>query len=273
MGGAEQPAGPLQGNEPDLTTAQSPIIPGAEPWSADGTNGHGAVVLHGFTGNPSSMRALAEELHDAGFAIEMPLLPGHGTSVEDMIKTGWADWSSAAEEAYARLAARVDKVVIVGLSMGGALASWLASRHPEAVGLAVINPIVEVPADSFLEILNGVLDSGIEMTPAIGSDIALPGGVENAYDSAPVRPAISMFAGVRELNERLSEIRCPTLIITSRQDHVVPPTSSDVLADGVSGSVERVWLEKSFHVATLDYEADEVEARIVAFANDITQGA
>ena len=255
-----------------MTTSQSPIIPGAEPWSAEGTNGHGALVVHGFTGNPSSMRPLAEELHDAGYAIEMPLLPGHGTSVEDMMQTGWADWSSAAEAAYIALAERVDKLVIVGMSMGGTLASWLASRHPEAVGLAVINPVVEVPADSFFDILNGVLDAGIEMTPAIGSDIALPGGVENAYDSAPVRPALSMFAGVKELNERLSEIRCPTLIITSRQDHVVPPASSDVLAEGVSGTVERVWLEKSFHVATLDYEADEIEARIVAFANEVTQG-
>ena len=256
-----------------MTTAQPPIIPGAEPWSADGTNGHGALVVHGFTGNPSSMRALAEELHDAGFAIEMPLLPGHGTTVEDMMTTGWADWSNAAEEAYSALAARVDKVVVVGLSMGGALASWLASRHPEAAGLAVINPVVEMPAESFLEILTGVLDAGMEVTPAIGSDIALPGGVENAYEAVPVRPAISMYAGVKELNERLGEIRCPALIITSRQDHVVPPTSGDVLAAGVSGPVERVWLEKSFHVATLDYEADEVEARVVAFANEVIRAA
>ncbi|MBW3537446.1 MAG: alpha/beta fold hydrolase, partial [Actinobacteria bacterium] len=132
----------------DQTEAPS-IIPGAEPWSAEGTNGHGALVLHGFTGNPSSMRALAEELHIAGFSVEMPLLPGHGTTVEEMSVTGWADWSNAAEAALQRLAASVDKVVLVGLSMGGTLATWLASRHSEAAGLAVINPYVEVPADSF----------------------------------------------------------------------------------------------------------------------------
>ncbi|HUR48402.1 MAG TPA: alpha/beta fold hydrolase [Acidimicrobiales bacterium] len=248
----------------------SPILSGAEPWSADGRNGHGALVLHGFTGNPSSLRSLAEELHDSGYSVELPLLPGHGTTVEDMMETGWADWSKAAEAAYDKLSARVDKVVLVGLSMGGTLACWLASRHPEAVGLAVINAQVEIPADSFLELLDGVLESGVEVTPAIGSDIALPGGVENAYEAVPVRPAISFFAGVRETNERLSEIRCPTLIITSRQDHVVPPSSSDILAAAVSGPVERVWLEKSFHVATLDYEADEIEARVVAFASEVT---
>ena len=252
----------------DQPVSTTPIIPGAEPWSAEGTNGHGALVLHGFTGNPSSMRALAEELHDAGFGIEMPLLPGHGTTLEEMSVTGWADWSNAAEAAFERLAAQVDQVVLVGLSMGGSLATWLATRHPEAAGLAVINPYIEVPADSFLEILTGVQDSGTEIVPAIGSDIALPGAVENAYDGVPIEAALSLFAGLRELNERLSQVRCPTLILTSPQDHVVPPTSSDLLAASVSGSVERVLLEKSYHVATLDYEADEIEARIVAFAKD-----
>lgn len=250
--------------------APTSVIPGAEPWSAEGTNGHGALVIHGFTGNPSSMRALAEELHEAGFTVELPRLPGHGTSLEDMLGTGWADWSKAAEAAFADLASRVETVVLVGLSMGGTLAAWLASRHPESAGLALINPYVEVPADSFLEILTGAQDAGTEIVSGIGSDIALPDAVENAYDGAPIEPLLSLFAGVRELNEQLGEIRCPTLLITSKQDHVVPPSSSDILAAGVSGSVERVWLEKSYHVATLDYEADEVEARIVAFAKEVT---
>ena len=255
----------LKRNESDLTT---PIIPGAEPWTADGTNGHGALVLHGFTGNPSSMRSLAKELNDSGFAIEMPLLPGHGTSLEEMQKTGWADWSSAVEEAYQALASRVESVVLVGLSMGGTLACWLASHHREAAGLAVVNPYVEVPADSFIELAVGVRDSGMDVIPGIGSDIALPGGVENAYDGTPIEPALSLFAGLREL--QLKDIVCPSLIITSRQDHVVPPSSSDLLESKVSGPVERVMLEKSFHVATLDYEAEEIEARIVAFANEVT---
>ena len=68
------------------------IIPGCEPWSAAG-GPHGVLVLHGFTGNPQSMRGLAEAFAAAGFAVEIPLLPGHGTSVDDLDDTGWADWS------------------------------------------------------------------------------------------------------------------------------------------------------------------------------------
>ncbi len=55
------------------------------------------------------------------------------------------------------------------------------------------------------------------------------------------------------------------LVFTSVQDHVVDPGSSDVLAARVSGPVERVTLERSFHVATLDYDKDEIEARTVEF--------
>src|SRR4051812_47786805 len=93
------------------------VIPGAEPWSAAGGD-VGALVLHGFTGNPGSMRGVAEALAAAGFTVDLPLLPGHGTTVEDMMATGFADWIGAAEAAYRDLAARCRTVVVVGLSMG-----------------------------------------------------------------------------------------------------------------------------------------------------------
>ena len=119
----------------------APIIPGAEPFSADG-GPHGALVLHGFTGNPGSMRGLAEALAAAGFTVELPLLPGHGTTVEDMIPTGWADWSAAPRRRTGSSRARCEQVVVAGLSMGGTLTSWLAAEHPEIAGIVCINAVV-----------------------------------------------------------------------------------------------------------------------------------
>ena len=89
-----------------VTTDKTELMPGAEPWTAGGPVG--ALCLHGFTGNPTSMRPVAEAFAAAGFAVELPRLPGHGTTVEDMITTGWADWTAEAEAAYQRLAARCD---------------------------------------------------------------------------------------------------------------------------------------------------------------------
>ncbi|MGH9261310.1 MAG: alpha/beta hydrolase, partial [Acidimicrobiales bacterium] len=140
------------------------IIAGCEPWAADG-GPHGVLVLHGFTGAPQSMRGLAGAFAAAGFAVDLPLLPGHGTSVDDLIETSWADWSAAAEEAYRALAARVDKVVVVGLSMGGSLTAWLATRHPEIAGIVCVNPALEVP-DEMVTALEEVLAGGVDRIPA-----------------------------------------------------------------------------------------------------------
>src|SRR5437868_10876959 len=104
----------------------APIIPGAEPESIDG-GPNGALVLHGFTGNPSSMRGVAEALAAVGFAVELPLLPGHGTSVEEMFATNFRDWAATAEAAYLDLAGRSHRVVTVGLSMGATLAASVAA--------------------------------------------------------------------------------------------------------------------------------------------------
>ena len=112
-----------------------PILPGCEPWSSPAGGPHGALVLHGFTGSPVSMRPLAEALADAGFAVELPRLPGHGTAVEDMIETGWDDWLTEAEralDARCRRACPTARSSSSGLSMGGALTAALAAGPPGA---------------------------------------------------------------------------------------------------------------------------------------------
>ena len=245
------------------------LLPGAEPWSADG-GPHGVLVVHGFTGNPSSMRPLAEAFAAAGFAVELPRLSGHGTTVEDMIATGWDDWTADAEAAYQRLAARCDRVVVAGLSMGGTLTCWLAVEHPEIAGIVLVNPAVEPPADSFLELMQGALEAGTELMPGVGSDIAKEGVQESAYAGTPIAAAITMFGAIRDLDARLGEIRCPVLLFSSPQDHVVPPSNSDHLVAKVSGPLERVILERSYHVATLDHDAPLIEAGAVDFARKVT---
>ncbi len=230
------------------------------------------LVLHGFTGNPQSMRPVAEAVAAAGFSVDMPLLPGHGTSLEDMLPTRWSDWSAGAEAAYQALAARCEKVAVTGLSMGGTLTCWLAEQHPDIAGVAVVNPLVEAPDAELREGIRALLEAGTEMFDAIGSDIAKPGTVETAYAGTPLAAVLSLFEGADEVRAKLDEVRCPTLLLSSREDHVVDPVSGDVLERSVGGPVERVFLERSYHVATLDWDGPLVEERIVAFATDVLGG-
>ncbi len=248
-----------------------PILPGCEPWSSPDGGPHGALVLHGFTGSPVSVRPLGELLAAAGFAVELPRLPGHGTSVEDLVETGWDDWLTEAERALAALQARTPdgRVVVVGLSMGGALTLALAEAHSELAGIVLINTPVAASAELAAG-LEEMLAGGVDVFDSIGGDLADPNADEASYDATPVRSLLTMLMAGDDVRSRLPEIQQPTLIITSRQDHVVNPEDSDVIAEQISGPVERVWLEKSFHVATLDYDRDELEIATLAFARRVT---
>ncbi len=243
---------------------------GAEPLSHVGTTDVGVLVLHGFTGNPSSMRHQAEALAAAGHHVELPRLPGHGTTIEDMIETGWDDWSGEVLAAYDRLAERSDRVVVAGLSMGGSLTLWTALQRPETVGIVCVNPATVPQPPDVLEMLAEMVDDGMAVVPGIGSDIADPDAVEIAYDGTPVKPLVSFqHDGLMPITDRFGELTMPLLLVTSRQDHVVEPSNSEHLAATHGGDVEHVWLDRSYHVATQDYDRDDITDRIVAFVDDV----
>jgi carboxylesterase len=246
------------------------LIPGAEPWSHTAALGApGALCIHGFTGNPSTMRGIAEALAAAGFNVELPRLPGHGTTVADMLGTSWADWSAEAEAALARVATRSGKVVVAGLSMGGSLTTWLATRHPELAGIVLVNPLVKPQEAELVDIVKGMVDSGETLFPGIGSDIAKEGVVESAYAETPLVPLLSLMDGVTALQPHLASVRCPILLMNSPQDHVVDPSNAEHVVASVSGPVERVVLERSYHVATLDHDKELIEEQAVAFARKV----
>jgi carboxylesterase len=246
------------------------IMPGAEPYSARGDR-RGALVLHGFTGCPQSMRPLGEAFANAGFTVEVPRLPGHGTTVEEMLTTSWADWTGEVRSAHGRLAARVDEIVVVGLSMGGSLTLWSGFELPDVAGLVCINPATTPQAPEVLDMIQEMVDDGTEIAPAIGGDIADPDMQESSYDGAPLRPLLSfMREGLTPMADRYGELALPLLLITSRQDHVVEPANSEHLAATYGGEVEHVWLERSYHVATQDYDRDDIERMTGDFVARVT---
>lgn len=244
------------------------------PYSAEGRPGPdgrrvGVLLSHGFTGSPASMRPWGEALAERGYAVEVPRLPGHGTSWQDMVSTGWKDWLGEVERAYADLAARVDTVVVGGLSMGGALALALAARRPDVAGLVLVNPAVASTNKQLLAV--PVLKHVVRSMPAIGDDIKKPGVTEGAYPRTPLRPLASMTAAWKDVRAELPKVTCPLLLFRSLEDHVVDPSSARIILGGVSSrdAQERV-LADSYHVATLDNDAPVIVEESAAFIERVT---
>jgi carboxylesterase len=241
--------------------------------SHEGSTDVGVLVLHGFTGNPSSMRGLADAMVAIGHHVEMPRLPGHGTTIDDMLDTGWADWTAEVLAAHERLAGRVDTVVVMGLSMGGSLTLWSGLTLPGVAGLVCVNPATMAQPAEVIEMITEMVADGTEIAPAIGGDIADPDAVEIAYDGVPLRAMLSLMnEGLIPMADRFGELTMPLLLITSRQDHVVEPANSEHLAATFGGDVEHVWLERSYHVATQDYDADEINRLAGEFVARVTAG-
>ena len=230
-------------------------LPGSEPVSAD--NGPVGVVLsHGFTGTPASLRPWAEHLAAAGYSVRLPRLPGHGTTWQHMNRTTWDEWFGAVDQAYAELAARCAQVFAGGLSMGAGLVTRLAEEHHEISGLVLVNPALATRRfdAKFARYVAWALKS----QKGIGSDIK-SGAVENGYDRTPVRAFVSMQDGWRRTVARLGEIWAPIQLYKSRVDHVVDDLTIELLHKlATNTTIEQVWLEDSYHVATLDNDAQTI---------------
>jgi carboxylesterase len=243
---------------------------GCEPITHTAGSTTGAVVIHGFTGTPFSVRGVADALAGSGFDVEAPRLPGHGTTVEDMVTTGWDDWTAEVTTALERLSRRVQHVVLVGQSMGATLALWAALEHPDVAGVACINPLTRPRTAEEIELIDDLIDDGLTIAPGEGSDIADPDAHDIAYPGTPLAPIRSLLVdGVVPISGRFGELTMPLRLFTSRQDHVVDPADSDHLAETWGGSVERTWLERSYHVATRDFDRGTVEAGVVEFVGGV----
>jgi carboxylesterase len=244
-----------------------PVLPGAEPFSAD-RGPIGVVLSHGFTGSPQSLRPWAEHLAAAGCTVRLPRLPGHGTTWREMNMTRWTDWYAEVERAYSDVAARCEYVFAGGLSMGAALVTRLAEQKGAAIaGLILVNPAYATQRR--FAGLAKYLAPVIKSQPAIGNDIKKAGPVELAYDRTP----IAAFASLQELWKvtlaDLALVTAPIVMFRSRVDHVVEPLSGQLLRAGAtSTTVREVILEDSYHVATLDNDAQRIVEQSVEFIHE-----
>lgn len=225
----------------------------------------GVLLIHGFTGTPAQMRPMGDALNRDGYTVACPLLPGHGTVIEDMEATGWSDWLRAVRDAFNMLAARCDEISVAGLSMGGILALILASEMPVKAAVSIAAPLRLLNRKSYL-------------APVVGPFLRYQGWPKDpdkvanreedpyavGYSATPVRKVADLLRLIRIAERGLDKIACPLLIVQPRKDDQVRPDSPKLIYAGAVNAPykEILRLENSKHVCTYAPEFDKLYAAV-----------
>ncbi len=249
---------------------QTGIIRGAEPF-AFGQGEHGVLLLHGWTSTPREMRGLGQALAENGFACTGPLLPGHGTTLRALERTDFRTLLSAAENAFADLAARHAKVSVIGLSGGGLLALHLALRR-RCENLVLLAPYLR-PAGKLFGIPKHVwlrlLQPPLRLWPkSADGPILDPMAARDhiAYHAMPMPGILGLMRAADVVLERAGTLSNPTLILHAVGDATSDFTASCGLLARLGAEDKRlVALSRSNHILPLDKERQRVEAEVLDF--------
>ncbi len=223
----------------------------------------GIFLSHGLTATSAEVRPLARRLHGAGYTVAGPLLTGHGITPEELNRTTWQEWAAAGEGTYQQLASHCEQVFLGGESMGALTALYLASEHPETVGVLAYAPAIKLNLGRWDRLL---LHLSARVVSSIAKSNWQPCAGWQGYRVNPLRAALQLFRMQKEVLRRLPLIYQPVLIVQGRQDDATAPDSGRIICEGVSSTVvEAHWMENSGHTVILDREFEDVVALTLRF--------
>ncbi len=239
---------------------------GGEPFYFPG-NRTGCLLVHGFTATPQEMHALGEHLAREGFGVLGVRLFGHATDIRDMLRARWTDWLASVEGGYNLLRGSTDRVIIMGLSLGGALALLFAAYTPVAGVVAMSTPYA-LRADPRLRLAR-LLGGIVRFVPKGPPDYRDPQAAidRRDYKAYPVPAVKQLEAALAELRTALPRVTAPLLLIHSEEDDFVTPDNAVSIYQRVGSSDKaRVLVKNSNHVITLDAARHQVFEAAAAFA-------
>jgi carboxylesterase len=225
---------------------------------------HGVLILHGFPDSPDSMRPVEEPLKASGIATRTPLLRGLGADSPDALEgVTWHEWLADARSALMDLLKESEKAIVIGYSMGGALALMLAADQGDNLDSIILNAAAVQLALPFAP--GRPLNFLLPFAPLFLKKWYFPPGPSGKYDWSyswvPIHASLSVLDLSRTVRTRLSDVKVPTLLIQGRKDGLIAPENMEIIYNGIStpaGQKRMIWFEKSGHALFYGYEYEAI---------------
>lgn len=254
----------------------------------------GVLLIHGLCGTPAEMRFVAMGLGRAGYTVHCPQLAGHGGTRQDLVTTNWKDWLRSAEVALNELRKVCDTIIVGGLCLGSIIGLHLAANHPEKVqGVALFSPTLWINgwampwySKLFSVVRNRWVANLMEFPDAeslgikcprvrefVRTALAASDGSELGTIGVPGAMFLEHRRVVAAAKKILHSIRQPTLIVHSREDDYANLNNAIYLQQKLTGAVDLVVLEDSYHMVTLDKERHIVVEQTRAFVDKVATGS
>ena len=234
-------------------------------WPAGTT---GVLLLHGFTATTVEVRPLAGRFHKENLTVSAPLLPGHGSSPDDLNKKSWTDWVTAAEQSLELLSAHCRELIVAGESMGALLALHLAARNPSIRGVLVYAPAIQIPK-IWLSLVAAPFVPIRQKTYTSGKDPACYPW--QGYTVIPVRAVSQLYRLQRHVRRLLSEVKQPIRIFQGLRDRTIDPRGAQWIYDRVGTTDKEItWLPESEHCVILDRDFDQIADLSLGLINQVT---
>lgn len=241
--------------------------------------GRAVLFIHGFIGAQSNFNDLPDRVAEDGWYVRTMRLPGHGSSPRDFERTSTEDLIAGVREEVRALRVRFPDVVLVGHSLGGALAAIVAAEEP-VQGLVLCAPYFEL---TWSDTLGFRLERfAPSIAPIIRWFPGRPGGGPvnlkknrkriDFYRWIPAQGMIAAAGVARRARDKttLGAITAPVLAIHSRIDTITSPEATAAALPAIASARKAmIWLETSDHVVFWDYESDQVTAAVRAFLKEV----
>jgi len=232
-----------------------------------------ALCLHGLTGTPYEVRPLAVALAACGIRARGPLLPGHGTTVEELAKLQYRDWVDAVHEEYEGLRTQHARVFVVGLSLGGLLGLELASRtRPDAIAVVGTPLGFRPPIPQLIPLLKR-FKSMLEKRE--GSDIrdSEARARHPGYPRMPLASIHELIRLQRVVAQGLKRIQAPALVAHGAHDRTANFRDADRILAGLGSKNKEILVcANSAHVVPVDHDGGLLAQRIADFMVDCLDG-